>query len=150
MKMPKTSAVCVLLAFVAVICPSTATAQEVGPTNGSLVIVGGGLTPGIVQRFIELAGGSDAKIVVIPTAMGGDNAAASGQGFARRLAGYGAHNVTILHTRDRDEASSDAFVQPLTEAGACGLAAGVNGGWWTRTSGPRRSRRCVAYWIAAE
>ena len=123
-KMPKTSAVCVLLAFVAAICPSTSTAQEVGPTNGSLVIVGGGLTPGIVQRFIELAGGADAKIVVIPTAMGGDNAVPAAQGFVRRLAGYGAHNVTILHTRDRDEANSNAFVQPLTEAGGVWFGGG--------------------------
>ena len=122
--MPKTSAVCVLLTLVAVICPSTATAQEVGPTNGSLVIVGGGLTPGIVQRFIELAGGPEANIVVIPTALGGDNAAASGQGFARRLAGYGAKNVTVLHTRDREEANSDSFVQPLTEAGGVWFGGG--------------------------
>ncbi|MEE9131416.1 MAG: cyanophycinase [Phycisphaerales bacterium] len=124
MKMPKTSAVCILIAFVAAICPSTAAAQEVGPTNGSLVIVGGGLTPGIVQRFIELAGGADAKIVVIPTAMGGDNAAASGQGFARRLTGYGAKNVTVLHTRDREKANSDSFVQPLTEAGGVWFGGG--------------------------
>ncbi len=124
MKMTKTSAVCVLIAFVAAIGPSTAAAQEVGPTNGSLVIVGGGLTPEIVQRFIELAGGSDAKIVVIPTAMGGDNAAASGQGFARRLAGYGAKNVAVLHTRDREKANSDAFVQPLTEAGGVWFGGG--------------------------
>ena len=124
MKMPKTSAVCVLFAFVAASCPSTATAQEVGPTNGSLVIVGGGFTPGIVQRFIELAGGADAKFVVIPTAMGGDHAVPAAQGFVRRLAGYGAHNVTILHTRDREEANSDSFVQPLTEAGGVWFGGG--------------------------
>ncbi len=124
MKIPKKSAVCVLVALVAAICPSTATAQEVGPTNGSLVIVGGGLTPQIVQRFIELAGGPEASIVVIPTAIGGDNAAAAGQGFARRLASYGATNVTVLHTRDREEANSDSFVQPLTEAGGVWFGGG--------------------------
>ncbi|MCH7847686.1 MAG: Type 1 glutamine amidotransferase-like domain-containing protein, partial [Planctomycetes bacterium] len=124
MRMPKTSAVCVLFAFVAAIFAGTTTAQEVGPTNGSLVIVGGGLTPQIAQRFIELAGGPDANIIVIPTAMGGDNAVASGQSFARRLAGYGAKNVTVLHTRDRDEANSDAFVQPLTEAGGVWFGGG--------------------------
>ncbi len=113
--------------LVASICfsqPSTVSAQEVGPKNGSLVIVGGGLTPGIVQRFIELAGGADAKIVVIPTAIGGDNAEASGRGFTRRLAAGGAQNVTVLHTRDREEANSDSFVQPLTEAGGVWFGGG--------------------------
>ncbi len=122
--MLKTSAVCVLIASGAAICPSPATAQEVGPTNGSLVIVGGGLTPGIVQRFIELAGGPDASIIVIPTALGGDNAAASGESFARRLAGYGAKNVSVLHTRDRERANSASFVQPLTEAGGVWFGGG--------------------------
>ncbi len=95
---------------------NTLSAQEVGPQNGSLVIVGGGLTAEIVERFLELAGGSEAKIVIIPTAIGGDNAEASARGFARRLAAGGAQNVTVLHTRDREKANSQAFVMPLMEA----------------------------------
>ena len=113
--------------FVASICffqLSDASAEEVGPANGSLVIVGGGLTTQIAQRFIQLAGGPGASIVVIPTALGGDHAAASGQSFARQLAGYGAKNVTVLHTRDREEANSDSFVQPLTEAGGVWFGGG--------------------------
>jgi hypothetical protein len=43
-------------------------AQDVGPAPGALVIVGGGLRDqAIIERFIELAGGPDAPIVVIPT-----------------------------------------------------------------------------------
>src|SRR3954468_24864072 len=39
------------------------------PTRGSLVICGGGKLPSSVfDRFIELAGGSQARIVHIPTA----------------------------------------------------------------------------------
>ena len=54
-----------LFVFVAV----PAHAQKVGPANGSLVIVGGAMQdPAIVTRFITLAGGPDAPIVVIPTA----------------------------------------------------------------------------------
>lgn len=38
---------------------------EVGPSNGSLVIVGGAMRdPAIVERFLELAGGPDAPVVV--------------------------------------------------------------------------------------
>jgi hypothetical protein len=45
--------------------------QEIGPARGALVIVGGGrLDDAIVTRFLDLAGGKDAPIVVIPTANG--------------------------------------------------------------------------------
>ena len=45
-----------------------------GPEKGTLVVVGGGkLDHVILERFIELAGGPDAAIVVIPTAGGGNN-----------------------------------------------------------------------------
>lgn len=46
-------------------------AQKVGPPNGSLVVVGGGMKDlSILDRFLRLAGGADAPIVVIPTAGG--------------------------------------------------------------------------------
>ncbi|MGY8793973.1 MAG: hypothetical protein ACKVJN_02430, partial [Woeseiales bacterium] len=44
-----------------------------GPVNGSLVVAGGNVQdPAIIGRFLELAGGLDASIVVVPTAAGGD------------------------------------------------------------------------------
>src|SRR5262245_55965879 len=44
-------------------------APVVGPPKGSLLVHGGGkLSKAVMQRFIELAGGPDALIVVIPTA----------------------------------------------------------------------------------
>lgn len=52
--------------------PAPAAAQEVGPENGTLVIVGGALRDDAIrQEFLNLAGGPDARIVVIPTAGGG-------------------------------------------------------------------------------
>ena len=42
---------------------------NIGPSNGSLVIVGGGgKIAGILKRFVALAGGPGASIVIIPTA----------------------------------------------------------------------------------
>ena len=42
-------------------------AYEHGPEKGTLVIVGGNMQdPAIVKRFIDLAGGPDAPIVIIP------------------------------------------------------------------------------------
>ena len=46
-----------------------ASAQKVGPAKGALVIVGGNMhDPAILKRFIQLAGGEDARFVIIPTA----------------------------------------------------------------------------------
>ncbi|KAF4551238.1 Hypothetical protein D9617_14g076950 [Elsinoe fawcettii] len=88
----------------------------VGPENGNLVIVGGGLTSdSIWQRIIDLAGGPDAPIVVVPTAGGEptyDQNFSSAQAF-RRL---GATKVTVLHTYDPAVADTDEFVAPLLEA----------------------------------
>ena len=47
----------------------TTTHARVGPVTGSLVVVGGGnMGPEILARFVALAGGPTAPIVVIPTA----------------------------------------------------------------------------------
>jgi len=42
--------------------------QNFSQTKGKLVIVGGAQTKEIVKKYVELAGGSDAKIIVIPNA----------------------------------------------------------------------------------
>lgn len=99
-----------------VLVVSAAHAQEVGPKRGALVIVGGAMKdPAIMERFIELAGGPTAPIVVIPTAGGGDDYDDFYRG-ARRWRQMGVENVTVIHTNDRDEADSDAFVAPIRKA----------------------------------
>ena len=90
-------------------------AQE-GPEKGSLVIVGGALRDeAILERFIALAGGPEAPIVIIPTA-GGEDGYDRWYAGARRFRGLGAQDITVLHTWDRDRADSEAFVQPIREA----------------------------------
>ncbi len=92
-------------------------AQEVGPANGSLVIVGGAMRdPAILDRFIQLAGGPRAEIVVIPTAGGGEEYDAFYPGL-RMFHELGAVNLTVLHTNDRRVADSEEFVAPITRAG---------------------------------
>ena len=96
--------------------PAPAHAQEVGPANGSLIIAGGALRdPAVFARFVELAGGPSAPIVIIPTAGGGrsyDQFFSGRRPFERA----GAQTVTILHTYDPEVADTDAFVEPLLEA----------------------------------
>lgn len=121
------------LAIAALPAAERAAAQEVGPANGHLVVVGGAMRDTlIVDRFLELAGGDDAPIVVIPTAGGGEDYDQDYGGlgqFERR----GATNLTVLHTYDPAEADTEAFVQPLLEA---------QGVWFT---GGRQWRLADAY-----
>lgn len=96
----------------------------IGPANGSLLIVGGAMqSETIINSFIELAGGKDAVIVVIPTASGQENYNEN-SGFAGRLRKLGATNVTVLHTNDRKIANSDSFVKPLLNASAVWFGGG--------------------------
>ena len=105
------------LLLAAMLFATTLPAQVVGPANGSLVIMGGG--PGgahVIQRFIELSGGPDALIIVIPTAGGNPTYDASGP-EAKRLRDLGATNVVVLHTYDPAEARKPGFADPIRSAG---------------------------------
>jgi cyanophycinase len=83
--------------------------------HGALMIGGGGgLAPAILKRFIDLAGGPDAPIVVVPTAMEDPVRADPIEAVLLRRAG--AKNVSVLHTRDRAEADRPEFVAPLRRA----------------------------------
>lgn len=104
-------------AFVAaIVLACSASAQEVGPENGTLIVAGGALTdPEVFRQFVELAGGPSAPIVIIPTAGGGDS---YDQYFGgrRRFEEAGARDITILHTYDPEVADTDEFVAPLLDA----------------------------------
>jgi cyanophycinase len=91
-------------------------AYEHGPDKGTLVIVGGNMQdPAIVKRFIDLAGGPDAPIVIIPTAGEGDEYDNYWSGL-KLWRENGAKNLTVLHTRDAKVANTEAFVKPIKTA----------------------------------
>jgi cyanophycinase len=95
--------------------PAGNPAPFAGASAGSLVIAGGGSLPDVVRdRFIELAGGKNARIVVIPTA----SAKAETPRLLKTPASFRAAGaaVSVFHARGRAEADDPAFVQPLTEA----------------------------------
>ncbi|KAH7061617.1 class I glutamine amidotransferase-like protein [Paraphoma chrysanthemicola] len=99
----------------------------IGPERGHLVIVGGNLQNDVIwQRIIDLAGGPNAAIVVIPTA-GGEPSYTSNFSSAVTLRQLGATNVTVLHTYDPAEADTDDFVAPLL--GAKGIFIGGGRQW---------------------
>ena len=87
-----------------------------GPASGSLVVAGGNIKDlSIFERFVALAGGLDAAIVVVPTAAEGDINELPWDILAE-FREIGADNLTVLHTRDPAEADTDAFVEPLKNA----------------------------------
>jgi cyanophycinase len=98
---------------------------EYGPAKGTLIIVGGGSTDGtgIVEKFIQIAGGPDKKFVVVPTAGGNKNDDGSVRSYdeAQIVGSWlkrGLKNVKMLHTPDPKVADTEAFVKDLKEADA--------------------------------
>src|SRR6188474_3746115 len=69
---------------------------EIGPAKGTLVIVGGGLrSDAILKRFLDLAGGPESSLVVIPTAGESDDLA-DYAGDLRDLTDAGARHVKLI------------------------------------------------------
>ncbi len=96
-----------------------------GPPNGTLIIVGGGnlAGTGIMETFINKAGGPTAKIIVVPTA--GGNKDQSGKWIVYKeeqvIAPWvklGATDVHMLHTHDPKEADTEEFAKTLRDAKA--------------------------------
>lgn len=84
------------------------------PSNGSLVIAGGGLlSEEIFLTFIDLAGGKEAQIVLIPTAAGLPEYDGKWKSV---LTDHGAENVTILHSDSPERSNSKQFVKALSKA----------------------------------
>lgn len=82
--------------------------------HGSLVIVGGGGMPKeITEKFIELAGGPDGLIVVLPTAVPPQEVSPSEGNFFKR---FGAKNVRVMPEYELEDVNSDKFAEVLCEA----------------------------------
>lgn len=93
----------------------------VGPKNGSLVIMGGGgkdqTFPQIFAHFIKLAGGKDARIVIVPTAASSSPDHNYQRSWSLDLAkSMGVNKAMILHSHSRETADTEAFAKPLQTA----------------------------------
>src|SRR5215217_1976382 len=116
-----------VLAIAPVLVPHAAVDDppEYGPPKGTLVIVGGGSTAGtgIVERFIQIAGGAEASFVIVPTAEGNRNRDGSLHAFKEDevIAPWlkrGLKKVRMLHTHDPKVADTEAFATVLRDANA--------------------------------
>lgn len=134
-----------------------------GPPRGTLIVDGGGAIPAVVERFHELAGAQEARIVCVPTGASTLKFGAGGYGFGtildpdwpRARAEWTQYEqylkvwldvpvVTILHTRDRQVADEAAFVAPIRSATAVFLGAGNAGRLAAAYLGTRTHRELQA------
>lgn len=79
--------------------------------QGNLVIIGGGKRPVyVMQKFIELAGGADSKIVVIPNASG--DAVDTGIYQVNQLKELGVKEALFVYAKN-EEADNDSVLEKL-------------------------------------
>jgi cyanophycinase len=97
-----------------------------GPAKGYLLITGGATEAPDIQRFIEMAGGKNARIIMIPTASVTQPTSldALQEQYCGPKSAWAAAHCTILHTTDRKVADSEAFVAPLKTATGVWLVGG--------------------------
>lgn len=131
-----------VIAFLTLWISPLSAQKSAGPPNGTLIVDGGGTTEAIVRRFVELAGGPQARIVVIATApssirFGEKNVILDPDWPRDRLEWtqyhdylkrwFGVERIEIIHTRDRRTADSEAFVAPINSATGVYLTPGNSG-----------------------
>ena len=125
-------------------------APEYGPAKGTLVIIGGAMSDnfGVPQKFIQLAGGSDSKFVIVPTNGGNRNADGTPRVYdeERVLAAWkrrGLTNVVMLHTWDPKVADTAEFVAPLLDADAVWFDGGRQ---WNAADSYLNTRALREFW----
>ena len=93
--------------------------QTTGPESGTLLIIGGNAKDTFfLPIFKDLAGGDQAEIVIIPTARS-EESLSNDPDFSKLISRFEKYNfkkITILHTRNPEEANSPEFVESLKTA----------------------------------
>ena len=124
--------------------------EDRSPTNnaisgGTLLIVGGGqMSEQIRQRFIDLAGGRDAKIVVIPAESINEQSRAQ---YRDSWFPYEVKSVDVLHAESRTQADDPEFSRVLETATGVWLGGGQQTwltAWYGRTLVEARLKELLA------
>jgi cyanophycinase len=122
MKLPRRSVVAILVGILLTGgsgCRSRPDTGVFAPTDeqrGWLVIEGGSypVNPVVAERFRQLVGGVDAKVLLVPTAMADSETNAELNASAAK--DLGLRNYEILNTHDRQEANSEALASRIRQA----------------------------------
>lgn len=85
---------------------------------GHLIVIGGGEDRGpggqILQRFIELSGGSSARIVALTAAS--IDPVAAGENYRKAFAALGVHDFSVVDARDKADTEDPQAIAKLTGA----------------------------------
>jgi cyanophycinase len=111
--------------------------------GGSLLVCGGKTPDEVRERFVELAGGSRARVVLIPTASN----FVDGRDTARVLAAWSLYTVAslrILHCRSRSEADDPVFARDIAGATAVWIGGGDQRRLSTTYAGTEVERQLLA------
>ena len=105
------------------VCLLAATLLVAGDApHGHLVLNGGGSKPdAVMEKFVELAGGPEAVIVVFPTASGEPD---TGAYYRDLFGGYGCTKVVVADVRSNDDAEDSALAAQVRDAGGIWFAGG--------------------------
>lgn len=121
--------ICVLL----VLCEVPARSQlrqHVGPEKGWLVLHGGNSKLDLLaeQRFVQLAGGAQASIVIVLTPIPAELITPEFLTSYKELwmTRFGVSDVTLIDARERRTADSESFVAPLRRATGVWIHGGSN------------------------
>ena len=95
------------------------------PENGTLLIIGGRASDLFYIKFMDLIGGSDAPIVVIPTALSSDTLEEKFlDEYKKSFIDRGFTDVTVLHTRNTEESNIEEFIAPIKKAAGIWFSGG--------------------------
>ena len=118
---------------------------NVAYSGGTLLIAGGGqLSEQIRHRFVELAGGRDAKIVVIPAESINEQSRAQ---YRDSWLLYDIKSVDVLHAESRTQADDPEFSRVLETATGVWLGGGQQtwlAAWYGRTRVESRLKELLA------
>jgi cyanophycinase len=100
-----------IMAVQLLVAPWSFAGEQAG---GHLVLIGGGSKPDVaMEKFIDLAGGPDARIVVFPTASSEPD---TGEFYVNLFARYGCKNTTVARVLERDDASDTSIAATVRHA----------------------------------
>jgi cyanophycinase len=108
------------------VSPAFVTAADIERVHalpGKIMLAGGTFIDPMGEEFVRLAGGTEARIVIIPTAYGPTEEEGTQQ-FIDQWNQWKPASVEVLHTRDRNVANEEAFVAPLRKATGVWLTGG--------------------------
>jgi len=91
--------------------------EQATQTKGQLLIIGGGKRPAsVMQKFVDLAGGNQAKIAIIP--MASEYYQEAGERYEKEFQDLGAEKATAFYIMDSVQANADSVIEQLNQYNA--------------------------------